>query len=83
MLQMAGQGDPVTDSSVSWPADRSVAELGTLSLRAPVPADDARQAEVVFVPTNLTGGISATADPLLAARTRAYRISAERRCAAP
>lgn len=83
MLQLAAEGDPVDDSSVSWPADRPVTELGTVSLHAPVPADDARQAEVVFVPTNLTAGISATADPLLLARTRSYRISAERRGAAP
>lgn len=83
MLQLAAEGDPVDDSSVSWPADRPVTELGTVSLHAPVPADDARQADAVFVPTNLTAGISATADPLLLARTRSYRISAERRGAAP
>lgn len=83
LVQLAGEGDSITDASVAWPADRPVIELGTLALHALVPADDARQRDTVFVPTNLTGGIAATADPLLLARTRAYLISSERRGAAP
>lgn len=83
LVQLAGEGDPVADASVPWPADRPVVELGTLAVHVPVPSGDARHRETVFVPTNLTGGIAATADPLLTARTRAYLISSERRGAAP
>ncbi len=79
VVQLAGEGDTVTDGSVPWPSDRPVVELGTLSLRAVVPDDDARQQELSFVPTNLVGGIAASADPMLTARTQAYRISAKRR----
>ena len=79
LVQLADHGDTLTDASAPWPADRAVLELGTLSLRAVVQADDARQADLTFVPTNLVGGIGVSADPLLTARTQAYRISADRR----
>lgn len=83
LVQLAEAGDPVEDGSVAWPADRPAVELGTLSLHALVPDGDARQTEVTFVPTNLVGGIAPSADPMLLARTQAYRISADRRIAAP
>ena len=79
VVQLAGEGDTITDGSVPWPSDRPVVELGTISLRAVVPDDDARQQELSFVPTNLVGGIAASADPMLTARTQAYRISVQRR----
>lgn len=79
VVQLAKEGDPITDGTAPWPADRPLLELGTLSLRVLVPEDDPRQAELTFVPTNLVGGIAPSADPMLAARTQAYRISAERR----
>ena len=79
LVQLAGEGDLVEDGSVPWPANRPVVELGTLTLRALVPAGDERQADLAFVPTNLVGGIEPSTDPMLLARTQAYRISAERR----
>lgn len=78
-VQLAEEGDTATDGSVPWPAERPVLDLGTITLTAPVPAGDERNERIAFVPTNLVGGIAASADPMLAARTQGYRISAERR----
>ena len=82
LVQLAVEGDPIVDGSMSWPADRPVVELGTLALRGLIPAEDGRQAELTFVPTNLVGGIQLSDDPMLLARTQAYSISAERRLSA-
>lgn len=78
-VQLAEEGDTVTDGSTPWPADRPVLDLGTITLTAPAPASDELGGRLAFVPTNLVGGIAASADPMLAARTQGYRISAERR----
>lgn len=83
LVQLAEEGDPVTDGTVLWSADRALVELGTLTLRALVPAGDERQSGLAFVPTNLVGGIAPSADPMLAARTTAYRLSSERRFETP
>lgn len=78
LVQLAGEGDAVADGSVPWPEERKLVELGVVTLRAPV-ADQQAQQELRFVPTNLVGGIAPSADPMLAARTKAYRVSADRR----
>ena len=79
LVQLAGEHDDVNDGSVPWPAERPIVELGRLSLRAVV----AEPPDLTFVPTNLVGGVALSDDPMLLARTRAYRISAERRGALP
>jgi len=78
-VQLADESDPITNGSLVWPSDRPMVELGTLRLHALVPDGDAAQRELLFTPLNLVGGIAATADPMLVARTQAYRISHERR----
>lgn len=78
-VQLAEEGDSVTDGSLVWPSDRPMIELGTLRLQLLVPEGDAAQRELLFTPLNLVGGIAATADPMLVARTQAYRVSHERR----
>lgn len=83
IVQLAGEGDLISDSSIPWPSDRRTLELGVLHLNSLVADEDERQKTLTFVPTNLVGGIAATADPLLTARTQSYRISAERRHAIP
>jgi catalase len=44
-LQLAADGDPTHDPTALWPADRPVAELGRLEIRAisPTGADDERR----------------------------------------
>ncbi len=79
MVQLASESDQVTDGAVLWPEDRPIVQLGTLSIRALVNADDPRQADLGFVPTNLVDGIDPSSDPMLLARTQAYSVSYVRR----
>ena len=78
-VQLAGERDVITDGAVPWPADRPAVELGTTELRAMTRVEDARQTTLTFVPTNIVDGIGLTDDPMLLARTQAYRVSAHRR----
>ena len=78
-VQLAGEGDAVADGAVAWPADRPTVELGTIKLLALTPVADARRTDLTFIPTNIIGGIALTDDPMLMARTQAYRLSARRR----
>lgn len=79
LVQLAEAGDPVADGSTAWPADRPVVELGTITLRSLAADQEAAQRHLRFVPTNLVGGIAPSSDPMLSARSQAYRVSADRR----
>jgi catalase len=82
LVQLPAMGDPITDGSTAWPNDRPFVDAGTIRLRALVPQQAAQQRRLLFTPLNLVGGIASSGDPLLSARTRAYRISLERRARA-
>jgi catalase len=79
LVQLAAPEDDVADGSVPWPHDRPTIEAGTISIERLVPNGDALQRTLLFTPLNLVGGIAPSADPMLPARNRAYRISHERR----
>ncbi len=80
-VQLASVGDSVTDPGLPWPSDRAEVVLGTLTLTRVADPKDAALQTVFFTPMNLVAGISASGDPLLAARTRAYALSYQRRAA--
>lgn len=82
LIQLARPSDPVNDGTIVWPDDRTVINAGTLTLNRMVPDDAARQRAMLFTPLNLVGGIAPSADPMLVARNRAYRVSFERRVGA-
>jgi catalase len=79
MVQLAAPGDLTKDGSRPWPDDRSVVDLGTLTLRHLSMPSDSAQPNLRFVPTSLVAGIEPSDDPMLLSRTLAYDISAERR----
>lgn len=79
MVQIAQAGDSVLDGSTPWPDDRPVVNAGTLTLRHVVADGAARQRSMLFTPLSLVAGISPSADPMLVARNRAYRVSNVRR----
>jgi catalase len=79
LVQLAAPGDAVDDGSVPWPLDRPTVDLGILRLRTLAACQTEAQQRLHFTPTNLVGGIAASRDPMLLARTEAYRVSSERR----
>lgn len=81
LVQLAEPEDVVTDPTTPWPDDRPVVTLGTLSLTEIVDDASPEVKTLFFSPMNLVPGITPSADPLLAARTRTYTISYRRRLA--
>jgi catalase len=54
-------------------------ELGELEVLRVVEDAETPDNPIVFDPMRLTGGIEPSADPILAARPKAYSVSIERR----
>lgn len=78
-LQIAKEGDEVNDATISWPEDRKVIELGTLSLAAMNPQGEKFAKTNMFNPLALVDGIEPSQDPILMARPGAYAVSFGRR----
>jgi catalase len=76
VAQLAQDGDPVHDGSVTWPDDRPQIEVGILELSSVMADSDAAQRRLIF---DLADGIELSADPLPAARSAVYSISYARR----
>ena len=75
---LANEGDPLDDPTAEWEGEHEVVELGELEVIRVV--DDAEtEGPMVFDPMRLTDGIEPSADPILAARPKAYGVSIERR----
>ena len=79
--QLAQPGDPTKDPTQPWPADRPLAQLGTLTLTKAADDSEAAQKQLRYLPSNLEPGIEVSDDPLIDARVRAYVISFGRRAA--
>ena len=82
-VQLAASGDVVDDATVHWPADRTVTEVGKITLTTPVANDAAEQQYIIFDPIPRVDGIEASEDPLLELRAAVYLLSGRRRRAAP
>jgi catalase len=78
-LQLADPGDPTDDPTALWPDDRERLELGRMEVTSLSPTSAADEQRLVFDPTNLTGGIELSTDPILLVRSAAYSISYEQR----
>jgi hypothetical protein len=74
---LADKNTPITgeNSSLVWPDDRKIAELGTISVAAVVRNSAAAERELAFDPARLTVGIGLSDDPLPALRSRVYALS--------
>jgi catalase len=79
IAQLAADGDDVDDPTVAFPEERDTLELGRLELDAPAPGIETRDTPLIFDPGNLTEGIEPSGDRILAARSKAYSVSIERR----
>jgi len=77
--QLAAAGDQTKDPSQPWPDDRTVVDLGTLTLDKTVPDSLEAQKKLLFMPTALTDGIELSDDTLPVVRASAYAVSFSRR----
>jgi catalase len=82
LAQLANDGDNVNDATEQWPEDRTLLELGTIALTAPVAQDAHEQKWTNFDPIPRVDGIDASDDPLLELRAAVYLMSGRRRRAA-
>jgi catalase len=81
LLQLAAQGDKIDDPSIAWPNTRKKVVLGTIAITKAVADSQTAEKSLLFMPGTLIAGIEA-ADPMIAARSAAYTISAARRAKA-
>src|SRR6266403_2723416 len=77
--QLAEPGDQTKDASQPWPEDRTLVDLGVLTLTKVVPNSAEAEKKLLFQPTNLTAGIELSDDPLPSVRAAAYGVSFGRR----
>jgi len=80
--QLANDEDTVDDATIHWPEERTLLELGRLSLSEPVSDDDREQKQIIFDPIPRVDGIEPSGDPLLELRAAVYLLSGRRRRAA-
>jgi catalase len=81
--QIAAEGDVTDDATVHWPADRSVVELGSITIDSILPDGDKEAKHIIFDPIPRVQGIEPSDDPLLEMRAAVYLISGKQRRAAP
>ncbi|KAI1452745.1 catalase related protein [Annulohypoxylon moriforme] len=80
--QIAEDGDVTDDSTVKWPAERQVVELGAINLESVLDNQAAQQKRIIFDPIPRVDGVEASADPLLDVRAGIYLLSGRERRAA-
>ena len=75
VLTVANPGDPTSDPSKAWPADRKSVEAGTLVVQQVEAERDGPCRDINYDPTVLPDGIKVSDDPFPAARSAAYAKS--------
>jgi catalase len=80
--QIAQEDDITDDSTVQWPEDRKVVELGTLTLSSLVENDAETQKTIIFDPIPRVDGIEVSGDPLFDVRAHVYLVGGRERRAA-
>jgi len=78
-VQLAGDGDDVTDSSVPWPEGRTEIPFGTITLTARVDDQAQDRRKIIFDPVPRVDGIDSSGDPLTQVRSDIYLLSGRRR----
>jgi catalase len=81
-VQLASDGDDVTDSSVPWPEGRTEISFGTVTLSARVDDSEPERRKIIFDPIPRVDGIDTSGDPLSEVRSEIYLLSGRRRRAA-
>src|SRR5437667_9372074 len=81
-VQLAADGDDVTDASVPWPEGREEVPFGTITLTARVDDTEPERRKIIFDPIPRVDGIDTSGDPLSEVRSEIYLLSGRRRRAA-
>jgi catalase len=81
-VQLAGDGDDVTDSSVPWPDTRPEIKFGSITLTERVNDTEPEMRKIIFDPIPRVDGIDTSGDPLSDVRSDIYLLSGRRRRAA-
>jgi catalase len=81
-VQLAEDGDDVTDSSVPWPESRTEVPFGTITLTERVDELVPEKRKIIFDPIPRVDGIDTSGDPLSEVRSEIYLLSGRRRRAA-
>jgi catalase len=79
LVQLAGDGDDVTDSSVPWPEGRTEVPFGTIILTDRVDDTVPERRKIIFDPIPRVDGIDPSGDPLSEVRSEIYLLSGRRR----
>ncbi|HEX3656980.1 MAG TPA: catalase family peroxidase [Pirellulales bacterium] len=82
LVQLAEEGDVVTDSTVPWPESRQLLEFGTLVITERVDELGPERRKMIFDPVPRVDGIDSAGDPLTEVRSEIYLLSGRRRRAA-
>jgi catalase len=78
-VQLAGDGDDVTDSSMPWPEGRTEVPFGTITLTGRVDDTEPERRKIIFDPIPRVDGIDTSGDPLSEVRSDIYLLSGRRR----
>ena len=81
-MQLAGEGDDVTDSSMAWPVNRTEIPFGTITLTKRVDDMEPERRKIIFDPIPRVEGLDSSGDPLTEVRSEIYLLSGRRRRAA-
>jgi catalase len=79
IVSIGEPGDPVTNPTVLWPANRKEFHAGTLTLTDAMPQEQAPSYGINFDPLVMADGIEPSDDPILRFRSPSYGLSYSRR----
>jgi catalase len=79
LVQMAEDGDDVTNATVIWPEGRQLLEFGTVTLTERVDELTPEHRKIIFDPVPKVDGIDPSGDPLTEVRSDVYLLSGRRR----
>ena len=83
VLTIGEPGDPTNDATQPWPQSRRSIDAGTITITAVQTEAAGNARDINFDPLVLPDGITASDDPLLAARSAVYARSFTRRAEEP
>lgn len=83
VLTIGEPGDPTNDATKPWPASRRTIDAGTITITAVHTEAPGNARDINFDPLVLPDGITASDDPLPAARSAVYARSFTRRAEEP